>query len=142
MRYTAEDLKYLTATVYGEARGESFEGRCAVAWTIINRVNAESWYGRTIKDVCLKPWQYSCWNANDPNHSTLKEMIRDWPKPMEGNKVLHGCLLAVLSVLYEMEGDRTQGSTHYHVASISPHWIEGKMPVVAIGAHKFYNDID
>ena len=34
---SSTDLGALTRVVYGEARGESDEGKIAVAWTVINR---------------------------------------------------------------------------------------------------------
>ena len=36
---SSTDLGALTRVVYGEARGESDEGKIAVAWTVINRHN-------------------------------------------------------------------------------------------------------
>ena len=36
---SSTDLGALTRVVYGEARGESDEGKKAVAWTVINRHN-------------------------------------------------------------------------------------------------------
>jgi hypothetical protein len=27
--------------------------------------------GKTIKDVCLQPKQFSCWNSNNPNRKLL-----------------------------------------------------------------------
>jgi hypothetical protein len=36
----------------------------AVGNVVINRVKAQSGYGGTIQEVCLKPF-HSCWNAGD-----------------------------------------------------------------------------
>lgn len=43
----------------------------AVANVIMNRVNRGGWYGASIKDVVLKPYQFSCWNATDPNRAKI-----------------------------------------------------------------------
>lgn len=64
------DLEIFALTVYGEARGEKVEGQIAVANVIKNRCVA----GKTYKDVCLAPYQFSCWNKNDPNRITLLEL--------------------------------------------------------------------
>ena len=34
-----------------------------IAWSIRNRVNKKWWYGKDYVSVCLKKWQYSCWNG-------------------------------------------------------------------------------
>lgn len=60
--------------LWGEARGKSLAGQIAVAWTIRNRVNdgkAKSWWGEGYAGVCQKPYQFSCWNRNYPNFSSL-----------------------------------------------------------------------
>ena len=71
---TDKDRDILTRTLWGEARGESLAGQIAVAWTIRNRVNdgkAKSGWGEGYACVCLKPYQFSCWNKNAPNFSCL-----------------------------------------------------------------------
>jgi len=56
-----DKVDVLTRTVYGEVRGESEAGQAAVAWVIRNRVaKGRAQMGKTIKDVCLKPSQFSC----------------------------------------------------------------------------------
>ncbi len=57
----------LARCIWGEARGEPIQGKLAVAHVVLNRVKAQSYYGKTIRDVILKPWQFSCFNENDPN---------------------------------------------------------------------------
>ena len=62
---------YMAKTIWGEARGEGARGMQAVANVIMNRVNRGGWYGASIKDVVLKPYQFSCWNATDPNRAKI-----------------------------------------------------------------------
>ena len=57
-----EDLDTMARTMWGECRGCDTEGQIGVANVINNRVNARRWYGKTHKEVCLKEWQFSCWN--------------------------------------------------------------------------------
>jgi len=133
MMFTAEDLVTTAKTVYGEARGEPEGGRVAVAWVIRNR--AETGYrGDKPADVCMKPFQFSCWNANDPNLSKLKYLNTQ----SEG---FRQCLLAVAMVFADLVPDPTNGSRHYHVAGLSVNWAEGKEPEVKIGNHLFYKGI-
>jgi spore germination cell wall hydrolase CwlJ-like protein len=74
MTASEKDRDILARTLWGEARGEGLAGQIAVAWTIRNRVNdgkAKSWWGEGYAGVCLKPYQFSCWNKNDPNYPYL-----------------------------------------------------------------------
>ncbi len=124
---TLDEVDVLTRTVYGEA---------AVAWVIRNRAAAgRAYMGRTIKEVCLKPQQFSCWNANDPNRNTLLTL--------DTNSQLYRSIRNVVEeVLDGTRPDNTQGSLHYHASRIKPTWRNGKTPVVTIGNHLFYNNID
>ena len=68
-----QDVDVLARTIWGEARGEGFAGQVAVGWAIRNRVEADlgndgkpDWWGEGYVGVCKAPWQFSCWNKNDP----------------------------------------------------------------------------
>lgn len=129
-----ENIEYMAKTVWGEARGEDKEGRIAVASVILNRKNKQSWMGKTIKDVCLKKWQFSCWNENDPNLEKIKNLkLEDLTEFLD---IAYG----VVSGMYE---DPTSGSTHYYAKSMKspPKWAEGKEPVLDHGGHLFFNDV-
>ncbi len=54
----------LTKTLYFEAGStqEIFDV-ILIGWVIRNRVNGSRWYGNTYQKVCLKKWQFSCWNG-------------------------------------------------------------------------------
>lgn len=144
--YTFNDVMVLAATIYGEARGEDQIGKEAVAHTIKNRVRKGGWYGKDIKTVCTKPFQYSCWNAGDPNYGMVADIAFNWAVKNEmilNNHVIQSCLEAALAVLLANSEDVTIGSLHYHNDKImTPDWAQGKEPVVVIGHHKFYNNID
>ena len=136
-----EHLDTLARTLYGEARGEGVEGMEAVAYVIMNRVkladdNIVRWWGGNIKDVCLKPWQFSCWNENDPNLEKLKELN-------DNNRTFLTALYVAADVMvkYKDSEDPTNGATHYHTKSISPAWSQGLIPCAYIGDHVFYNDV-
>ena len=130
----AEDLDTLARTVFGEARGEPMQGKIAVAHVVMNRVRKQSWYGKTVKGVCTHPYQFSCWNSNDPNLSKLTAVTAD-------DKSFRLCLYAAIAAMDGLVPDPTSGSTHYHSLSVAPSWAEGKGPVCTIGSHKFYNDV-
>ncbi|MCA1971808.1 MAG: cell wall hydrolase [Caenispirillum sp.] len=139
------DIDTLARTLYGEARGEGQIGMIAVAHVVLNRVKRPGWWTRergdgipddTIAAGCRDPWQFSCWNANDPNRDKLLAVDLNDP-------VFHRCYFVALGVVIAAQGfdDPTQGATHYHAASTSPPWARGRVPVVSIGRHKFYTGI-
>lgn len=135
-----QDIDVLARTIYGEARGEPVRGKEAVAAVILNRVRLAKrrggyWWGNDIQEVCTKPWQFSCWNDNDPNRQKLLNVDRD-------NTVFKTCLRVARRGARGALKDPTRGSTHYHTLNIDPPWSSGRGPTVIIGRHQFYNDIE
>ena len=61
------DDAFAVATIWAEARGESFAGKLAVAEVILNRTRRSYNSNGTIIGTCLAPVQFSCWNAKDRN---------------------------------------------------------------------------
>lgn len=135
----ADELDIFARTIYGEARGEyeNFEGGIsaliAVGNVIMNRLKAQSWYGGTIQEICLKPWQFSCWNKGDPNRALLIEsQIRD--------PVFTVCYRVATKVALEEWPDLTKGSDHYHAVTLPvfPAWARERKPKVRVARHIFY----
>lgn len=131
MTYSQTDLNILARTIWGEARGEPFEGKVAVAWVILNRADKGGWWGSTITEVCKKPSQFSCWNANDPNSARL-------PLVNFSDASFPDCLKAVGGVLSGNCPDPTGAATHYHTLTVLPSWALNKSPITTIGQHVFY----
>ncbi len=123
------ELTLMTMCVYGEARGEEYEGKLAVAQVIMNRVKEGGWYGGSIKDVVLKPYQFSCFNTWDPN---LKKMFDPdlylWKQ----------CFKAAWNAYSEIMNDPTQGATHYCTFQVNPPWIRAMQETGQIGNHRFF----
>lgn len=138
------DVDALDRTVWGEARGESFEGKIAVAHVILNRVaegiafrkrtGRKHYRGETVAEVCQKKWQFSCWNENDPNLPKLKVVDEQ-----DKNFIL--CGAASRGALSGVYPDPTDGATHYHTTAIKAFWSAGKTPTTRIGHHVFYKGI-
>lgn len=124
----------LARTIWAEARGEGRQGMEAVACVILNRAAKPCWWGRSIESVCTKPWQFSCWNANDPNLSKLLSVTE------KDGSFKEAVEIATLAEAGELK-DMVFGATHYHTITISPKWAQGHTPVVVIGNHAFYKDI-
>ena len=135
-----QEIDVLARTIYGEARGETVRGKEAVACVIVNRRNRAKarngyWWGNTIEEVCQKPWQFSCWNKNDPNRKKLLAV-----KP--GHRVFDTCVRIARRAVSGCLEDVTKGATHYHTRTVMPPWSSGKPVCAEVGSHQFYNDIE
>ena len=126
-----EQIDYIARTAWGEARGEGTAGMQAVVNVIMNRVSRGGWYGLTPKEVVLKKYQFSCWNANDPNRAQL--LVVD-----ERNSAFATAKkLAAMAYAGDLP-DITGGAINYHAKSISPYWADKMQQTAQIGNHIFY----
>ena len=128
-----KSLDIFARTIYGEARGESWTGKLAVAWTMRNRADNPGWWGKDIYSVCLKPWQYSCWLSTDPNAAVITQVTLDTSQFRE-------CFAAACLVYDHRISDPTSGATHYYALSMPkpPVWAGKLQPKGTIGNHRFY----
>lgn len=130
---TDYDFEILAKTIFGEARGEGEQGQIAVACCIFNRHKAHKWFsGRTIAETCLKPWQFSCWNKNDPNAQKLAALT--YPTYSKYFPVIEKA----------KQNDIVNGATHYYNPNVckEPAWAKNKKPCAKIGQHLFFKGID
>lgn len=129
------DTEVLARTLFGEARANDVEDAEAIACVIMNRVGYRNWPG-TISEVCLQPWQFSAWNANDPNRNRILRAERG------ASKWFDACWqIAERAVKGEVR-DRTRTSTHYHTRAVAPKWSRNKSPAHETQGHLFFNNID
>jgi len=133
------DLEIVARTIYGEARGEyhnvtgGLAPLIAVANVIMNRFKYRGIYGQNLKEVCTKPFQFSCWNNRDPNRmSLLRSTIND--------PLFTLCHEVARKVTREEWPDLTKGSDHYYATSLpeEPYWAHGHKPNLRLGHHVFY----
>ncbi|WP_032112221.1 cell wall hydrolase [Candidatus Paracaedibacter symbiosus] len=134
------DIQILARTIYGEARGEynkvngGIAALIAVANVVVNRTKQRTWFGKTIAEVCQKPWQFSCWNVNDPNLRLLQaNTILD--------PIFEVCLMVATKVIQGEWPDLTKGCDHYYAVSLKtpPPWAQGRVPKCQIGQHLFFD---
>lgn len=135
------DVDIMARTIFGEARGEGDLGKTAVGWTIMNRVafareRRGYWWGNNIREVCLKPWQFSCWNPNDPSRWVIENVTPADP-------VFSQCLDIARRVISRRDPDPVDGATHYYAYLLiaAPDWVRGATYVTTIGGHHFYRDV-
>ena len=132
------DEVLLARMLFGEARSCSDEEKTAVAYTVLNRVDdGKRWNGTTIRGVVLKPWQYSCFNRNDPNKEKLKD-------PEKYDKISwERCLGVAQGVVSRESKDFTKGATHYFNPNVvNPSWASKMTRIGRIGnsKHVFYRE--
>ena len=138
----ASDL--MARTMWGEARGEpdASAGMAAIGQVVLNRCASKHWWGGTVEEVCLKAWQFSCWNANDPNRPKLVAVTEaDALFALAGR--LSQDLLGLTETARQLS-DHTHGATHYHAASLPlPAWARtpDAIECARIGHHIFYRNI-
>lgn len=117
------DIQLLALCIWSEARDEPIDGQVAVANVVMNRVKAKSWYGATVREVVLKPYQFSWFN--EPSR---------YPQPMPD----HFCVIAEMAI-WKLLSDPTDGATHYHARYIATlDWARNMKVTTVIGQHIFY----
>ncbi|HEY8962945.1 MAG TPA: cell wall hydrolase [Alphaproteobacteria bacterium] len=126
----------LARTLWGESRGQPKGGMEAVANVVLNRVAVARerggfWWGNDIISVCQKPFQFSCWNADDPNRPKLIAVD-------DSNIHFATALRIARRAVNGRLSDNTNGATHYHAKYVSPVWAKNKKPSAVIGDHIFY----
>ena len=140
MTATEKERDILARTLWGEARGEGLAGQIAVAWTIRNRVNdgkAKAWWGEGYVGVCQKPFQFSCWNRNDPNYAYLSGVKRIPFRELAQAQIVAD------QVMKDNVPDPTGGATHYYATTIPnpPVWAKGAKQTLKLGRHLFFKDV-
>lgn len=134
-----DNIDILARTLYGEAEAGNIKDATAIAHVVVNRVGRAYWPD-SVAEVCLQPWQFSCWNQNDPNRVRILAASGSWfekCKVIAAEVIKSGCNGC----------DPTSRSTHYYQSNIKePKWARNKRPIYKVGhksgAHLFYNNID
>lgn len=127
---TAQEV--VARTIWGEARSVGEAGMEGVACVIRNRVERPGWWGTSWEGVCLKPWQFSCWNKGDPNREKLMAVN-------ETDPLFYEAMVIAEKVIDGKQPDITGGADSYYSTYIpAPHWTYGARFTVQIGNLKFY----
>ncbi|MDR7269234.1 hypothetical protein J2X20_001863 [Pelomonas saccharophila] len=135
---TLSDREVVACTLWGEARNQGERGMRAVASVIANRWHSHYRRRQSAREVCLDPWQFSCWLKNDPNLPRMLAVARQPDAPYQQALALADPLLQ--GTLQDI----TQGARHYFAVTLRkpPAWAAGKSPCAVIGDHLFFNDVD
>lgn len=111
-----DDRDILALTLDAEAGGEGYDGMLAAGSVIANRAGAGG-YGDSIKDVIMKPGQFSAWNSVTGYAGGEGGLDMSARSP---SKDAYAAADAILSGNYQ---DPTGGATHYYNPSVAtPKW--------------------
>jgi len=122
------DVFIVAATICAEAGGEPYAGQVMVGETIANRAIHS---GASIRDVCLAPKQYSCWN----NRGTMELRMRT----MLTHPAWKSCL-QIAEGICQPAYTPVSPATHYYAPKRckTPSWAKGMRLVAVFGNHRFY----
>lgn len=118
------DLELLSLMCWREARGEIQMAKRAVCCVARNRVNAQTYFGKTYHEVILHPYQFSSFNAPPRTHITDPNESK-WPEDDEADFL--DSLDAAKQVMDPGTNDVTNGASLYFSRPLT-------MPPVSWGA--------
>lgn len=133
LSYSIYEQIMLALLLWREARGETYQAKVAVAFSVLNRVQHPKWWGTTLGAVIAKKWQYSSMAApGDPN-------LIQYPLPQDVS--FHDCLTVVDGVLTgKGVKNLVLGADSYYDTSIPPpKWATPETFVKQVGAFRFHN---
>lgn len=132
-----QDVLILAKTILGEAEGEPFAGKIAVAWVVVNRAIRRR---MTVAMVCLQPQQFSCWNEGSARLARMERAHISEP-------YFRSCYGVACLVLAGEYADPTRGAQFYFTREKPkgtvvwpPSWAVAMEKVAEIGAHDFYRE--
>lgn len=101
--YASDPQKLFALAIWRESRGECFDAKLGVAWTVKNRcaMAPREGFKAEITGNILKPWAFSSFSEGDPN--AIK-----YPTPDDSS--WHESIAAAASV----EADPTLGAVFYY----------------------------
>jgi N-acetylmuramoyl-L-alanine amidase len=116
--FSDNDIQLMANAVYGEARGEPYEGQIAVAAVILNRINSPT-FPNTVSGVIFEPLAF-----------TAVADGQIWLTPNDTAK------RAVVDAINGM--DPSEGATYYfNPDTATSGWIWGRPQIKRIGKHIF-----
>ena len=130
------DAHWMALTMWGEARGSGEDGMRAVGHVIANR-RAIGRHGDFVTETVSEAWQFSCWNAGDPNLEAIRNVDR-MSRSSHDFRMWDSARRIAAEILAGRSEDPTGGALFYHADYVSPRWSRGVAPVARIGDHLFY----
>ena len=116
--YTSSDVYLLARCIYGEARGECYEGQVAVGAVVLNRVKSPS-FPNTISGVIYQKGAFTAVDDGQINLTPNQTAVNAAKDAMNGWDPTYGCLY------------------YYNPVTATSQWIFSRETVTTIGKHVF-----
>lgn len=116
--YTSSDVYLLARCIYGEARGEVYEGQVAVGAVVLNRVKSSS-FPNTVAGVIYQKGAFTAVDDGQINLTPNQTAINAAKDAMNGWDPTYGCLY------------------YYNPVTATSSWIFSRETVTTIGKHVF-----
>jgi len=123
------EMTIVAMTLFAECRGEPLEGKMAVASVIVNR---HVWNKVSMRDVCLRPYQFSCWNGYKGKH----DMMQMYRGGQMTGPAWEECKLVARMILDDTLPE-TKFTHYYNPRKAKPVWAAKLKNVKTIGRHRF-----
>ena len=131
--YGKHNIEWAARVAWGEARGEPDGGMQAVLNVMANR-KADPRFPGSLAGVAKQPFQFSAYNADDPNRKKLEAVRENDP---EYKQAIRLATFAQLGLLWDI----TDGATYYHHGKIEqPTYLSEAEVSAVIGSHIFYTE--
>ena len=129
-----KELTCLAHNIYFEAKGESYEGKLAVATVTKNRVRSK-YFPNSYCDVV---WQVKTYNGRKvPQFSWTLDGKSDRPKDQRAYE--KSVKVAAEVLLYDKKSDKISSTVlNYHANYTKPRWSKQMPHAATIGNHEFY----
>ncbi|MCX7772084.1 MAG: spore cortex-lytic enzyme [Clostridia bacterium] len=112
------DVDLLARLVYGESRGEPYEGQVAVAAVVLNRVS-DSRFPKSVASVIYQPGAFDAVDDGQINLTPNDTAYRAARDALNGWDPSYGCIY------------------YYNPATATSKWIWSRPIIVKIGSHNF-----
>lgn len=115
---SSKDTDLLARLIHGEARGEPYEGKVAVAAVVLNRT-ADSKFPKTIAGVIYQPGAFDAVDDGQINLAPDKSAYNAARDALNGWDPSYGCIY------------------YYNPATATSSWIWSREIIIKIGKHNF-----
>jgi len=122
-------------------------GKIAVGSVILERVEHRNWDGKTIPEVCLMPYQFSCYLPTEKTFSALRLIAGNWAEKhrvsidlQQCYNVARGLIDGLIQRTPEIAGSHCCQYLNPETApKTRAKWLASGMKTVAIiGNHEFF----
>lgn len=132
-KYTASELRYMTAIIYCEARGESYQGKKAVGIVVMNRVRSNQ-FPNSVKKVIYQSGQFS--PVRNGSLDSALDLYDSQKKKGKIKGAMKTCMKAAKEVLngattVKVKGKKVQMKSYLYFSR----YVAGAR--LQIGAHQF-----